>query len=160
MDTLLGGASALASAAIWAFSATYMTAPARTWGARATNFFKSAVATVLFLGALLVWPGGLAGFPAPPEVWGWFIASGVCGLAIADSAYLTSLPHIGPTLTAVVYQASGIFTAALGAAFLNERLTAVEGLGIGVVILGVLLALLSSPPGHVARPCSTRSASS
>jgi drug/metabolite transporter (DMT)-like permease len=145
MDPFVGGACALASAAIWAFSATFLTIPAQIYGGRATNLFKSSVAAVLFFLTIVAWLG-LAAFDLPPGVWAWFVVSGVFGLGIADTAYLSSLKHIGPTLTAIVYQTSGIFTAILGVTLLEETLTAGEIAAIAVVIGGVVLALLAHPP--------------
>jgi drug/metabolite transporter (DMT)-like permease len=148
MDTVAGGAAALLSAAIWAYSATAITAPARRWGGRATNLFKSVVASGLFLVTVLAWLGPSAfGFPAP--VWWRFVLSGLLGLAIADTAYLSALKHIGPTLTAIVYQTSGIFTCFLGLLFLDEHLSFREVGAIGLVIGGVLVAILDDPPGRV-----------
>jgi drug/metabolite transporter (DMT)-like permease len=148
MNALLGGAAAVLSAAIWAWSSTAMTAPARTWGGRATNLFKSVVAAVLFAATILV-AFGPAAFRLSEGVWTRFAISGVLGLAIADTAYLNALRHIGPTLTAIVYETSGIFTCVLGLAFLGERLTIAEIVAMGLIIGGVLLALLDDPPAHV-----------
>lgn len=149
MDTLAGGAAALLSAMIWAYSATAMTGPARIWGGRATNFFKSAVGAALFLPAILVWLGpGALGISTP--AWSRFLVSGLLGLAIADTAYLSALKHIGPTLTAIVYESSGIFTCVLGVVFLGERLSPRELVAIALVIGGVMLAILDDAPGHVA----------
>src|SRR5262249_17762467 len=114
MSALLGGVAAVVSAAIWAFSSTYMTEPARKWGGRATNLFKSTIASVCFLATLLIAYGPDA-FRIPGPVWIRFSVSGILGLAIADTAYLSALKHIGPTLTAIVYETSGIFTCVLGA---------------------------------------------
>jgi drug/metabolite transporter (DMT)-like permease len=145
MSPFLGGACALVSAAIWAFSATYMTSPARVWGGGAANLFKSTVGAAFFLASTLA-VSGSAAFDASPEAWARFAASGLLGLAVADTAYLTSLRHIGPTLTAIVYQTSGIFTCALGVGLLHESLTVREIGGIGLVIVGVLLALAAHVP--------------
>jgi drug/metabolite transporter (DMT)-like permease len=142
---LLGGASALVSAAIWAFSSTMMTAPARLYGGRATNLFKSTIGASFFLLTVVLWLG-FSAFDLSWPVYARFIGSGVLGLAIADTAYLTSLKHIGPTLTAIVYQTSGIFTAVIGFVFLGETLTVHEAAGIVLVIGGVMLAVLGDAP--------------
>src|SRR5436190_10468803 len=113
MNPLIGGAAAVLSAAIWAYSSTYMTAPAKVWGGRATNLFKSGLSAVLFFFTLLAVFGPDA-FQLSGAVWSRFAISGVLGLAIADTAYLNSLKYVGPTLTAIVYESSGIFTSLLG----------------------------------------------
>ena len=94
---------------------------------------------------------GPAALSVPPDALWRFALSGVLGLAIADTAYLSALKHIGPTLTAIVYETSGIFTCLLGVALLDERLTAGEIGAVALVIGGVLLASSTTPPAHVAR---------
>ena len=150
MEALAGGAAALLSAAIWGYSSTLITRPAQIWGGQATNLFKSVIAAVLFLFAILVVLGPSA-LNVPSEALWRFAISGVLGLAIADTGYLSALKHIGPTLTAIVYETSGIFTCILGVALLDERLTAGEIGAVALVIGGVLLAVLDEPPAHVER---------
>jgi drug/metabolite transporter (DMT)-like permease len=150
MEALAGGAAALLSAAIWGYSSTLITRPSQIWGGQATNLFKSVVAAVLFLFAIIVVLGPSALNVPPAALW-QFAVSGVLGLAIADTGYLSALKHIGPTLTAIVYETSGIFTCILGVALLDERLTAGEIGAVALVIGGVLLAVLDEPPAHVAR---------
>jgi drug/metabolite transporter (DMT)-like permease len=140
METWVGALCALSSAGIWAFSATYITVPARIYGGRATNLFKSTVGAAMFLLSVLAWLGP-SGFDASGGAYARFMASGLLGLAIADTGYLSALRHIGPFLTALVYQTSGIITAIVGAAALDETLSATEVAGMASVIAGVILAL-------------------
>jgi drug/metabolite transporter (DMT)-like permease len=155
MDTWTGAACALSSAAIWAYSATFITPTARVFGGRATNLFKSTVGAISFLLAILVLQGPGA-LDASAGSYARFAASGLLGLAIADTAYLSALGHIGPFLTALVYQTSGIITVALGMASLGETLSVAEAAGIAAVILGVVLAVGSRPHGPVERGHRTR----
>lgn len=100
---------------------------------------------------------GLATLPPlsmPATTIAWVVASGVIGIAVADTLYLQALNALGAGRMGVVGNLYSPFVILLSFAFLGERLTAMQLFGFALVLFGVLLVnspdrtAASGPPGR------------
>lgn len=161
----VGEACALVSAIIWAVAVILFKRAGEKLAPIALNFFKCCVALVLFgatLAAhevLVAFGGGPAWLPAELRAersWipmqtgayelGMLMISGVLGLAVADSAFFAALNRCGVGLLSVVDTCYTPLTIFFAWALLDERLTGVQFLGVGLIVFGVLLASRHAPP--------------
>jgi drug/metabolite transporter (DMT)-like permease len=99
----------------------------------------------LVAGAALITPVALLlhGVPSPlpsPAALGAVLALAVFGTAIAYVLLYWLMERIGPTRTSMVTYLLPPFALVYGALFLREQITAGALLGLGLVVLGILLA--------------------
>ncbi|WP_137931818.1 DMT family transporter [Mesorhizobium comanense] len=84
--------------------------------------------------------GGWAGL-APWQA-GYLAASGVFGIFIASSAYISSIFALGPRLALLVFSLTSPFALVMGYFFLGETVGPVKLAGVALVISGIVLAIL------------------
>ncbi len=132
---MLGVAMALGCALTWAISVILFRSTPRLTPF-AMNLFKNVASIGLFLvtlpllGAEIVWD-------RPALEWAALIASGVLGIAIADTLFFTALQRLGPSRLAIVECIYSPLIVALSALFLAEPVTPALFAGAGLVALGV-----------------------
>jgi Predicted membrane protein len=141
----IGEAMALGSAAAWAVGVIL----ARQLGAHlpplALNLLKNGlVLAVLAPVALLVHAGDWPALPARDVA--VVLASGVIGIALADTLYFRALNELGAGRMGIIGNLYSPLVLLLGFVFLDERLGIAQWLGFGLVAMGVLL--VSRPPGE------------
>ena len=141
----IGEAMALGSAATWAVGVIL----ARQLGVHlpplALNLLKNGlVLAVLAPVALVLHAGAWPSLPA--EELAIVVASGVIGIALADTLYFRALNELGAGRMGVIGNLYSPLVLLLGFLFLDERLGAGQWLGFALVGLGVLL--VSRPPGE------------
>ncbi|KRA46653.1 hypothetical protein ASD72_05540 [Pseudoxanthomonas sp. Root630] len=139
----IGEAMALGSAATWAVGVIL----ARQLGAYlpplALNLLKNGlVLAVLAPVALVVHAGSWPSLPAAELA--IVVASGVIGIALADTLYFRALNELGAGRMGVIGNLYSPLVLLLGFVFLDERLGAGQWVGFALVGLGVLL--VSRPP--------------
>lgn len=141
----IGEAMALGSAATWAVGVIL----ARQLGAHlpplSLNLLKNGLVLVVLAPVALVvhadaWP------TLPAAELAIVVASGVIGIALADTLYFRALNELGAGRMGVIGNLYSPLVLLLGFVFLDERLGAGQWLGFGLVGLGVLL--VSRPPGE------------
>lgn len=151
----IGEAMALGSAAAWAVGVIL----ARQLGAYlpplALNLLKNTlVLCVLAPVALLLHAGA---WPTlPPRDLLIVLASGVIGIALADTLYFRALNELGAGRMGVIGNLYSPLVLLLGFVFLDERLGGMQWLGFALVAGGVLLVSHPSrgrpaDPGHTLR---------
>lgn len=146
----LGELLSTLAALIWAFSVVLFRLSGRRVGPLALNFFKNTVAMVLLALTLAVIPGGF-GWRASALDYALLIASGVIGIALADTIFFRSLNVIGAGLSQVVNCSYSPFVILFTFVFLGERLTAGD-IGGAVLILGsILFSAGHAPPEGVSK---------
>ncbi|TPM38629.1 EamA family transporter [Mesorhizobium sp. B2-3-4] len=91
--------------------------------------------------------GGWAGL-APWQV-GYLAASGIFGIFIASSAYISSIFALGPRLALLVFSLTSPFALVMGYVFLDETVGPVKLGGVALVITGIVLAILFGRPARV-----------
>ncbi len=132
---MVGEAMALGCALTWAvsvilFRSTPMVSPF------AMNLFKNVAAIGLFLGTMPLL-GAQVVWDRPALEWAALVASGVAGIAIADTLFFSALQRIGPTRLAIVECVYSPLIVALSAIFLGEPVGPPLVLGAALVALGV-----------------------
>lgn len=141
----IGEAMALGSAAAWAVGVIL----ARQLGAYlpplALNLLKNGlVLAVLAPAAMLVYADGWPVLPMREVA--IVLASGVIGIALADTLYFRALNQLGAGRMGVIGNLYSPLVLLLGFVFLDERLGGAQWLGFALVAMGVLL--VSRPPGE------------
>ena len=151
----IGEAMALGSAAAWAVGVIL----ARQLGAHlpplALNLLKNTlVLCVLAPVALLLHAGAWPALPTRDLL--IVLASGVIGIALADTLYFRALNELGAGRMGVIGNLYSPLVLLLGFVFLDERLGGMQWLGFALVAGGVLLVSHPSrgrvtDPGHTLR---------
>lgn len=141
----IGEAMALGSAAAWAVGVIL----ARQLGAHlpplALNLLKNGlVLAVLAPVAVLMYAGAWPALPARDVA--IVLASGIIGIALADTLYFRALNELGAGRMGVIGNLYSPLVLVLGFVFLDERLGGAQWLGFALVAMGVLL--VSRPPGE------------
>jgi len=134
--------ASLLTALLFATSTVCAYRTARQMGGIEANFWRITLATMLLAVWAVTFGDGLAGAP------GWFMLSGLCGIGLGDTAYFQGLPRLGSRRTALVVQCfTAPFAALIEWLWLDARLTPLEIVCIGVILLGVAIAL--APEDHL-----------
>ena len=134
-----GETLALAAAVTWAFSVILFKRSER-YSPQGMNLFKNLVAIVLLTVTLAVMGVGID-FERPAADWWALIASGVLGIAVADTVFFMALRRLGPGLLAVVECSYVPSVVLLSVLFLGEAVSWWFGLGALAVVGGVLVAI-------------------
>ncbi len=130
--------AALAASFFWALSGFLAAGPSRHLGAFA--FTRLRMTQVFIMLALVVliqrtWITLIDDF--------WIIClSGLVGIFLGDTALFAAMRRIGPRRTAVMFAANGPMGALLGYWFLGETLDFMTLLGCGLVVAGVIIAII------------------
>ncbi|MFB6153356.1 MAG: DMT family transporter [Halodesulfurarchaeum sp.] len=82
---------------------------------------------------------GTVSVPVTPEEWGIVIGVAVVATAVPILSFFVAVSAIGASRTSIVSTFEPVFTVALGALLLDERLTVGTLIGGGAVLAGVLL---------------------
>ena len=129
---------ALSSALVWALAVILFRRSGETLPAFELNLFKNLFGLVLLVPTILLVDGlQLPEFTATELL--LVFASGLIGIAVADTWYLKALNMMGASRTGIVSSLFSPFVILLSAIFLGERLVPWQWLGFLLVMSGVLL---------------------
>jgi drug/metabolite transporter (DMT)-like permease len=129
---------ALGAAACWAIGSVMSVTPARHLGAFAFTRWRMAMVAVM-LWLLVAFNGTWATFDA--HAWGVMAVSGLIGIFIGDTALFEAINRLGPRRAGVLFATHAAFSAVLGFAVLNERMSLQALLGALLTSTGVMLAM-------------------
>jgi len=133
-----GEVFALSSAFLWALAVVLFRKSGETLPAFELNLVKNCLGFTLMIPTVLLVEGfGLPEY-TPTELIVVF-ASGLIGIALADTWYLKALNLMGAGRTGIVASLFSPFVILLSAIFLGERLVLWQWLGFTLVLSGVLL---------------------
>lgn len=104
------------------------------------NVFSLALMAVTIAGSAFVLGRGWPSFS--PGDYALLLASGILGMAIADTLYLRTLNLVGAGRTGVIGSLLSPFVILVSAAYLGERLTAGQWGGFALVMTGILVVTL------------------
>ncbi|GAB1543921.1 DMT family transporter [Scytonema sp. NUACC21] len=131
----IGELAALAAASIWAGTSIIDNLLGEKISPRHMVFFKGATGIVLTALALL-WQG--VGFPTlSPVNLGFLLLSGVIGISFSDTCYFQALYCLGARRTLLLLTLTSPCSALLAFTFLQENLSLINWMGMGVTIFGV-----------------------
>ncbi len=139
-----GEAFSILSALTWAFGVILYKRLGERVPPLALNLRKNLLVLAMLLPLLALWHGfALPRIPLSDVATS--LASGVLGIAIADTLYFRALNRIGAGRMGIVGNFFSPFVLALAFAFLGERLTGIQIAGFALVSFGVLI--VSGPHG-------------
>ncbi|PHQ97048.1 MAG: hypothetical protein COB40_06080 [Marinosulfonomonas sp.] len=147
MDSLwvfaaLGTATCFALTSLLAYDAV------RALGVVAFSFVRMAIAAIGFAAYTLI-----TGFDTTMQVSdiGLLVISGVLGVFLADTFRYSALARIGPQLQTLLNTATAPFALLLGFLILGQVVSGLSLLGTGVVLAGILLAIVSRNASALSR---------
>ncbi len=119
---------------------------ARYWGGQLANLLRLFLAAiVLFTGTLLFFPGSLRW-----ETFGWLFLSGMVGFGLGDIALFLAYVRIGARLTILLNLCTAPLWSSLAEwVWLGTKLTAGQMAAGGIILCGVIMAILSRPPASL-----------
>jgi len=143
-----GEVFALSSALSWALAVILLRRSGENLPAFELNLIKNSLGLILMVPTILIYSGlELPVFPVSDLV--LVLASGVIGIALADTWYLQALKLMGASRTGIVASLFSPFVILLSALFLGERMGSVQWVGFGAVMVGVLLVTWRVHPSAV-----------
>jgi drug/metabolite transporter (DMT)-like permease len=143
IDTLgrspfLGAGLSILAALFWAGAIILFRVLGRDLHPLAVSLFKNVLGVVLLTATVAVLGGRL--LPALPfRGYAVFFLSGLLGIAAADTLALVSLNKLGAEIFAVIDCGYSPFVIGLSFLFLGERMSVLQLLGAGLIVLAVLL---------------------
>ena len=140
--------AALGSATCWATTGIIASDAIRALGAFHFNLIRQVFVTLLLAGIVLI-----SGTPALPgwQVVGILTVSVVVGSLVRQTLNAAAGVRLGPRRAGAVFALNAPMAAVLGWMVLGERLGWQAGLGIGMTVAGVALAILGRPPSGAHR---------
>ena len=131
----------LGTATAWTGSSLAFEAAARRIGSLSLNFLRVTMALGWLTAAAWLIRGRALPTDATDAQWAYLATSGLVGMVLGDLCTFRAYVEFGARRTMVVSTVTPILTAALAWLFLDERVTAREGLAMAVIVGGVLLAV-------------------
>ncbi|PWC55188.1 DMT family transporter [Azospirillum sp. TSO22-1] len=142
---MLANLAALGAALCWSAGGLIAVAPVRAIGSVAFNRIRMIIVfAMLSLAATLT--GGWATLDT--SALAWLALSGAVGIFLGDTALFWALGRLGPRRNVVIYATNAPITALLGWLLLGEVLAPLTLLGIGLVTVGVMLAVALRGGSH------------
>jgi len=146
----MGTFFALMTAVMWAAAIIYLKRSGETVPPFALNVFRVGLSSALLV-PTVVFAGQELFYPAPLRDYLILFASGVIAIAISDTFLLMALNRLGAGIMAIVDCLYAPFVVFFAFVMLGERLGAWQWVGMGLVIVGVLIAARHEPP-HGTKP--------
>jgi len=138
----MGEFFALITAVVWAIAVILFKKSGETVHPIALNLFKNFLAIGLFVPTIYIFGEGLFR-RAPISDYSLLLLSGMMGISLADTFYFMALNLVGAGVVAIVSCLYGPFIIAMSMAFLGERLSLLQLVGVALIISAVLFATYS-----------------
>ncbi|MCF8510099.1 MAG: DMT family transporter [Rhodobacteraceae bacterium] len=135
----------LGAAATFSLSAMAVNAVAGRVGVWQLGRWQMGISFVLTAGAATL-VGGWAS--VHPWQFGLLAASSAAGIMLATTTYLAAIHAAGPRVTALLFSLASPFAVVEGWLFLGESLSAAQLSGIGLILFGIVLAILAEHDPH------------
>ena len=144
----IGEISALGVAICWTLSALFFEKAGNRIGSLAVNVIRMSVAIILLGICSFITRGSFFPTDATPYQWFWLSISGFVGFFLGDICLFHSYSIIGSRMAQLVMTLSPPMTAIIGFAFLSERLSAQQVMGISITVGGIFIAMLGKERGE------------
>ncbi len=130
---------ALGAAACWAAASLFSASASAHMGAIAFSRWRMGFAAAILWG-LALYSGGWQGLSG--EALGLLALSGLIGIFIGDTALFACMNRLGPRRTGVLFATHALFSAGFAWVFLGESQTGWTLLGCGLLVAGVMTAIV------------------
>ncbi|MCP1199463.1 DMT family transporter [Notoacmeibacter sp. MSK16QG-6] len=130
--------AALSAALCWAFAGIISHGPSTKLGAVAFVRLRLVIVSVLF-GIWVFYVGTWSTLTASATA--ALILSGMIGIFLGDWALFVTMNRLGPRLTSILFSLNAPMAVILGWVVLDERLKSTTIFGIGLTLIGVILAI-------------------
>jgi len=141
----MGELYALGAALVWAFAVILFKRSGETMSPFALNLFRVGI-SLLVLVPLLLASGQSLWRSLPWRDYAVLAASGVLGIAVADTFFHRALFRLGAGLTSIVDCMYSPFIVGFAFLLLGERLSPWQFIGMALVLIAVLLSSSIAPP--------------
>jgi len=138
---LLGTATCLLAAGLWAVAVMMFRRPITRLGAPVVNLAKCFLATLMLGLTALITGSWSVLLTAAPEHLGWLALSGLVGMTIGDTALFGAVTRIGAHRSLLLLTLAPLFTAILAAGLTGERLLPAQIAGGLTILAGVALVV-------------------
>jgi drug/metabolite transporter (DMT)-like permease len=81
----------------------------------------------------------------------WLTASSASGIMIGTLTYVATIQFTGPRVSALLFTTASPFALALGFGFRGETVSFLESLGVGLIVAGIVLAVMGPKQEEGAR---------
>jgi drug/metabolite transporter (DMT)-like permease len=136
---MLGELSALFTAVLWSFTSLFFSSAARKIGSFQLNINRLILAALFLLLTILILNFDVT--LNSSQVF-YLAVSGVVGLVFGDSFLFRAYQTIGPRLSILLLSSSPAITAVLAYFFLEERISLLGLIGMGITMAGIILVVL------------------
>lgn len=137
MTEFFGPLAALTTATCWAFTSVFFTIGGQRVGSVVVNRVRLVIAVIFLALTHLIMMGQIFPFHADTHNWLWLGLSGIIGLVIGDAMLFQAFVLIGTRLPILVMSLVPVISTVEAWIFLNERLTAIEILGMLITVGGI-----------------------
>ncbi len=137
-----GEIAAFGTVLCWTVGSQCFEAAGKRIGSLSVNMIRLIIAFFLFCATLAITRGELIPGDFPASAWKWLIISGLIGFTFGDMCLFSAFVRIGPRLSMLLMTLTAPITAFLGWAFLNEKYTKWQWMGVLVTLIGVSWVIL------------------
>ena len=142
---LLGQFAALGTALCWTVTSLSFEAAGRRVGSLSVNFLRIVMAFLVFVLVSIPMRGSLLPSDAGRHIWIWLSLSGLVGFVLGDVFLFQAFVDVGARVAMVVYSLVPPMTAIIGRLVLNERLTSLQLLAMGLTVTGIIVVTTARP---------------
>lgn len=133
-----GEIAGLLASVCWSFTSVFFTLSGRLVGSPVVN--RTRLLLAFGMVGLVHWAvqGQFLPIDAAPSRWGWMALSGLIGFVIGDALLFQAFVMIGPRLSMLLLALNPVIGVVMAWMLLNEKLSALELLGITLAVGGVV----------------------
>ncbi|NEP16453.1 MAG: DMT family transporter [Leptolyngbya sp. SIO4C1] len=135
LSAFRGEIAALGAAALWAFATLLFGRLGQRLSPLILNLVKGVIAVALIAITLILRQQLLAELPRPAT--GLLLLSGAIGIGFGDTAYFATVNNLGPRRALLMEMLAPPLAAVIAIVALQERLSGLAWLGIGLTLAGV-----------------------
>lgn len=147
IQNYLGEFAALATAFCWAITSTAFEHSAKKIGSLNLNLMRLLLGLVFLSVFTLIRRGMFLPTDATSTEWFWLLLSGLVGIVIGDLLLVEAFVRIGSRISMLIYSSVPPLSAIMAWLFLDERMTAVQILGMFVTLAGIASVILVAEKG-------------
>ena len=140
----LGELAALGTSLTFAVNSVFFTIAGRKVGSVVVNRVRLILAFIFLISAHFLFEGAVYPVGAAGERWLWLGFSGVVGLVLGDAFLFQAFVWVGPRLSMLMMSLAPVIAALAAWLLLGEALSALQILGVGLTIGGLIWVILEN----------------